>query len=159
MSEYQKAYIQDLIERLAFPMIVFIFTVVFYFSSRGLREESVMYPHIIMWLIGIFLVINISITVWQWSRKVKAKADPEANPIWVDKFTKGLVTFLATIAYILIMPRVGFSVTTLAYMLGVTYYLGARRWHTIVVVGVIFVLLYGAFILWLRVPLPQGVLF
>lgn len=159
-NAHSKRYVQDLVEKLAFPVICLIFIIMFYNSSKGLRYESLIYPRIIMTALLFFVVINVGGTVWQWRKTVKAGADPGVRPLWQKKYRAGLIVFGSTFLYVVLMPILGFMLSTAIYLVTMFYALGVRKIHQIILVGcLIFAFLYGAFIFWLKVPLPGGILF
>ncbi len=60
--------------------------------------------------------------------------------------------------YFLLIPRIGFYVTTGLFMLATMLFLKVPVKHIIISLIVFFALLYGVFTLFLNVPLPTGLL-
>ena len=60
--------------------------------------------------------------------------------------------------YFLLIPRLGFYVTTGLFMLATMLYLKVPVKHIVISLVVFFALLYGVFTLFLNVPLPTGLL-
>jgi len=60
---------------------------------------------------------------------------------------------------LLLLEILGFVVTTALFMVVVVFCLGVRSWRTLVLVPPLSAIgLYAIFALWLRVPLPKGIL-
>jgi len=60
---------------------------------------------------------------------------------------------------LLLLDKLGFMVTTTLFMAVVVFFLGVRSWWTLVAVPPLSAIgLYCIFAVWLRVPLPKGIL-
>lgn len=60
---------------------------------------------------------------------------------------------------LLVLDKLGFLVTTALFMVVVVYGLGSRSWWTLVSMPLVAAIgLYVIFAVWLRVPLPKGIL-
>jgi putative tricarboxylic transport membrane protein len=60
---------------------------------------------------------------------------------------------------LLLLEKLGFMVTTTLFMAVVIFCLGMRSWRMLVSVPLLSAIgLYGIFAVWLRVPLPKGIL-
>ena len=66
---------------------------------------------------------------------------------------------IASVAYLALMHYVGFYPAGLVYMLVVMWRLRVPPLHMGITLAVLGVLIYGVFTLFLKVPLPRGVLF
>lgn len=152
---------RNIIIKLIFPLICVIFTVYFYYSSRLLPWESTIFPRIIMVLLSILLIWDISGTILEWRKAIKsAEKGAEEPPLWQKGYFRGLVVFLGTLAYVIIMQYLGFGVSTLIFLASMAFYLGIRdiKYFSLFVV-IVFIAIYGTFILWLKTPLPRGIFF
>lgn len=59
---------------------------------------------------------------------------------------------------LLVLDKLGFLITTTAFMLVVIYGLGSRSWRTLVSMPLVAAIgLYVVFAVWLQVPLPRGI--
>ncbi len=72
-----------------------------------------------------------------------------------------LVVFVAIFALLWLLPEVGFYATALAFLWALCWYLNGMRFSTAaaVVPPVVMAIVYGVFTLFLRLQLPEGVLF
>ena len=155
---------RNIIIKLIFPLICIIFMVYFYYSSRLLPWESTIFPRIIMVLLLIVLIWEISGTILQWRKAMKsAEKGAEEPPLWQKGYFRGLVVFLGTLAYVIIMQYLGFGVSTLLYLASMAFFLGIRNnikiKYFFLFVVIVFIAIYCIFIFWLKVPLPRGVFF
>lgn len=70
----------------------------------------------------------------------------------------GLMVVALAIALI-VLDKLGFLLTTTAFMLGVIFGLGSRSWQALVLMPLAAAIgLYVVFAVWLSVPLPKGLL-
>lgn len=65
----------------------------------------------------------------------------------------------ACLAYMLIMPYAGFYLSGLLYLLGVLAFFHVRPLYMALATGVMGALIYGVFDIFLKVPLPVGIIF
>lgn len=69
-----------------------------------------------------------------------------------------LMTVALAVA-LLVLDKLGFLLTTAAFMLVVVYGLGSRSWRTLVSMPLAAAIgLYVVFAVWLQVPLPKGII-
>ena len=66
---------------------------------------------------------------------------------------------LAGIAALFLMRWAGFYIAALAFLAGVMLFLKVPKKHLLITVGVLAILIYAVFTLFLKVPLPKGSLF
>lgn len=74
----------------------------------------------------------------------------------VGQFT-GLA--LGCIGYMVLMYFAGFYIASVAYLVGTMLFLRVPVRHLVITVGVLAVMIYAVFTLFLKVPLPVGLLF
>lgn len=65
----------------------------------------------------------------------------------------------ACLAYMLLLRYLGFYLASFIYLVGVMLWLRVKPLYVAATVVILGVLIYGVFTLFLKVPLPQGVLF
>lgn len=65
----------------------------------------------------------------------------------------------ACIAYLILLYYLGFYISGLIYMLVVLLFLKVKQWQIWLTIAVLGLLVYGVFTLFLKVPLPKGLLF
>ena len=69
------------------------------------------------------------------------------------------VVLACCVGYLVLMHLVGFYAAGVAYLVGVMLFLRVPRLHIGLTVGVMALLIYVVFTLFLKVPLPRGILF
>lgn len=71
-----------------------------------------------------------------------------------------VVMFVALIIYTFLLERLGFVITTFVFIFSLSFYLGYRKYVSLILVSVLFPLtLYYAFTEFLNISLPQGIMF
>jgi len=83
------------------------------------------------------------------------------NPRWAPASgwrRVGYMLAAMTIAFLL-LEELGFLVVTTLFMAAMIYALGERSWRTLTMIPVFSAIaLYAVFAVWLRVPLPKGII-
>ena len=104
-----------------------------------------------LWITGILL---LSVFLLVKGLLGKEEADPE----W-GRTEKVLVFICMTILYLIVMQIIGYTVSTLAYLIGGMMYLTYRNWKVMITISVGWVVFsYLIFFKLLYVPLPKGML-
>jgi putative tricarboxylic transport membrane protein len=79
-------------------------------------------------------------------------------PGWVAWRKNGILLSALAISFLL-LDLLGFLVTTALFVAAVAFGLGTRSWRILASVPLMTaIVLYGVFAVWLRVPLPRGIL-
>ena len=75
------------------------------------------------------------------------------------RWLRVVLVFAITVAYVFLVFRLGYFVSTLLFLGSSAASLGVRRWRTIALTAIILLpLMYGFFVLGLGVNLPRGIL-
>ncbi|GAA0355700.1 tripartite tricarboxylate transporter TctB family protein [Bacillus horti] len=133
-------------------------------SLPNVRDKVLISP--IFWIMLVFYPIIL----WQewrtWKAKERAqqnkatntKEEPEADEV-EGKLSKKIVLFMGSIAlYLALITSIGFVILTPVFLFALMYILGTRSWKVLLSVSLITtVLLYIFFVIWLGIPLPQGI--
>ncbi len=86
---------------------------------------------------------------------------PKAEVLWPGRIgwqRNGILLGALAISFLL-LDLLGFLVTTALFVAAVAFGLGTRSWRILTSVPLLTaIVLYGVFALWLRVPLPRGIL-
>lgn len=133
-------------------------TAVFFFSLEDISWLSIMFPKAIIGLMGI---ISASLIV-------KGFITPTRNRIFnVGSNMRWLITALLFFLWVVLMPVIGFFVSTVFFMTAIVVYLAQSRikvtkkkiliWLPVIVGEVTF--FYLIFTKILHVPLPKGLFF
>lgn len=117
------------------------------------KQEDPVGPAIVpaLWIYGI-LILGTYLIV-QALRK-KENEDPPKGRVG------GVAVFIGmTVMYVMLMPLIGYTISTLIYLIFSMYYLNYREWKVMISVTIGWILFsYFAFYRLLYVPLPKGIL-
>lgn len=151
-------YIRYLIKHYLFALLALLFTLMYWVSAAKLPQTSVSFPRALTMLLVPLFIWNAVASVRDFRRTLSLD---EAEALkWrcdLNITTPKVVVTLATLAYIVLMPVIGFVVCTALYLAGLAYYLGVRKpLPLLLFTGVYTVAVYSIFVAWLRVRLPDG---
>ncbi|MEE4263325.1 MAG: tripartite tricarboxylate transporter TctB family protein [Desulfobacteraceae bacterium] len=139
-------------------VIGMILTAVFFFGLEDVSWMSIIFPETIVYLIALISGLLI----------LKGFVNPSRRPIFnVGSNTRWIVTGILFFLWVLVMPVIGFFVSTVVFMTAIVAYLASARmpltimkfivWVPIVIAEVTF--FYLIFTKVLYVPLPEGMFF
>ncbi|GAB4115810.1 MAG: hypothetical protein Kow00103_10870 [Candidatus Caldatribacteriota bacterium] len=160
-----KSHLVFYLKKLAFLLICTFFLLLYYFSSRDIgRAKALLYPKFIMVIFGIILLWNIIGTILEARKEITEKINQSQGENIEKSFwqrnQKSIVIFISAILYIFIGGILGFWVTTLLYISFLFYYLGIKKFPNLIFQSIIITaILYSIFKLWLKLALPEGLLF
>lgn len=158
-----KKYLFYYLKKLAFLLICSILLLLYYFSSRDIgRAKALIYPKFIMLVFGIILLWNIIGTILETKKEISETTNKEKHKtsIFWKKNERSIIIFVSAIIFIFIGKIFGFWVTTFLYISFLSYYLGIRNFKYLIPQSIIITaILYGIFALWLKLALPEGLLF
>jgi hypothetical protein len=88
-----------------------------------------------------------------------ALSESPDGPVDPDFIKNGIAFAICTLAYVLLLDRLGFVSSSLLYLSILIYLLGSRSfWLTIVLPAAVVGFLYVTMAILLRFPMPQGIL-
>lgn len=138
--------------------LVYAFTLFFLYMTLELPPDAQTYP---LCLIAGLLVLNACYLVrclWQLRRRTGIHNDlPELFSGF--QWKQFAFVCLGCVVYMLLMHVAGFYVASICYLVGTLAFLRVPRWHIVLTVVVMAALIYAVFTLFLKVPLPVGLLF
>ena len=154
-------YLRFVVKRYLFAVLALVFVAVYWASARTLPAESVVFPRFVTFVtIPLFLWVFV-LSVREYRALAADQSLPEAEK-WrcaLGLTRTKLVITGATVLYIALLPVVGYCVTTVLYVGGLSFYLGNRKpLRLLLYTGVFFAVLYAVFGVWLRIRLPGGFL-
>ncbi len=150
-----------------FPGVMLAVGVVYEIMALYMPRGSMAYPGpgFFPMVVGVFLIATALGCLLQEILKCKAvdrqpgapssggAASAEGN------FGKTVQLMALMIGYILALTPLGFPVTICIFLLISTRIFGSRHWgFTLVTAAIITAISYVAFVIWLKVPLPLGIL-
>ncbi|MBW2146238.1 MAG: tripartite tricarboxylate transporter TctB family protein [Deltaproteobacteria bacterium] len=137
-----------------------------YWEALSYPHESAYFPRIIIGLLALMTCILLGKLILAGIREkregLQVPLEPgEKLPFWKQEVIRKVVIMLGgSIVYLLIMPSVGFFLTTLVYLPAMIRLLGVRKVRTIALSSfVVLFFIYLVFTNFLKVPLPEGIAF
>jgi putative tricarboxylic transport membrane protein len=104
-----------------------------------------------------FVVIVLSILAMVQFISASMTAESSERIVNNRNLARFIIPAMFLIAYAVILPFVGFLLTTFAFLTAMMYYSGARDLKVILPIGAVAsVILQNVFVGFLRVPLPEG---
>jgi hypothetical protein len=124
----------------------------FPFLSRGAPEPGFLPLLIALGIIGSGVALLVG--ALRGSTLAQAPSWPSAAGWW----HVALMLIALTLAFLL-LEELGFVIATTLFMAAMIYVLGERSWRMLLIVPPLSAIaLYAVFALWLRVPLPKGLI-
>lgn len=138
-----------------FLMAIFVF---FFVMTGSINEKIREWPYFVCGL-GIFLcALNLARAL---IAQKKGKEINAADPLGKEQLIAMVVTLAAAALYIFLASKIGYFIMTFVYVVAFSYYQNPKqkKWMYPVVGLGMCVVIYLAFKVFLKVPLPQGLLF
>lgn len=136
--------------------------VVMLFSISDLPDLSAMFPNAVAWAliaIGAVEVVRHYIVGRRADKELPEAAEDDAVEGASGQVKPVLIFLVATIAYVALIPVIGFYVVTIVFLVGLMVALGIRKlWVFLGVPVALTAIIYLTFTLQLNVPLPEGIL-
>ena len=139
-------------------VIIYAFTLFFLVMTLDLPPDAQTYP---LCLIGGLLTLN---TLYLARCLLRARGGAGIVNDLPEVFAGfqwrqfGIVC-LSCVLYMVVMKLAGFYAASLLYLAGMLFYLGVPRMHVLLTILVMAAMIYCVFSLFLKVPLPVGLLF
>lgn len=161
-----------LINRFVVTTIILILAGIYFIDVQSLPNST---DRVLISPIFWIMVVCYPIILWQEWKAWKSKAsqvqgkqdamkeDAEQEEMEADeahgRLSKKLVMFMAAIAlYLALVSSIGFVILTPLFLIAMMYILGTRSWKVLLSIAVITtIFLYFFFVIWLGIPLPQGI--
>ncbi|MBM7554459.1 tripartite tricarboxylate transporter TctB family protein [Thalassobacillus pellis] len=151
----QKERVQDIVV----SIIVLAISFLFYINTKTLTPPADIFPKVV---IGIFSILGVILLVKAiFYRKYGEEADEE-TPEKVD-MKRRWFSITGLLAYIFLVPILGFYVTSGIYLVLVSISLNDEKISVkslvkpITIASLVMLALYGTFTVFLRVPVPGGI--
>ena len=142
-----------------FGVVIFMYLVcgLFLYLSKDLSETSKTYPLFTIWLLfGLTTLYLLTMLINAGKYGVESGAEEIFNGFKPAQF---LFCLAMTVVYMLMVKYIGFFVATVVFMFAVLLFLRVPLKATIISVVSINLLVYLAFVKFLGVRLPAGLLF
>ena len=130
-------------------VVILMYVVCGFFGvlTTGLKPEAQTYPWFVICILFVLTTLYVI--------KMAVSGFNEIFEGFLPKQFWPIVVM--TVLYVIVMYYMGFYVATVLYLVGALLYLKIPKWQILIILVVMFCLTYGAFTLFLKVKLPQGV--
>ncbi len=143
-----------------FYVVAVIYAIGFWFLAMtlDLPEEAQTYPLV---LICSLLTLNslYFIQVCLKYRKKRTVRDDLPEIFHGFQVKQFVTVIIGAVIYLALMPVLGFYIDTALYLIGAMLLLNVKRLYIGIALVVMFAMVYGVFTLFLKVPLPVGMIF
>ena len=148
-----------LVQKHLFLILSLVLLLAYYSSASKLPPEALVYPNLIMPLTGVIWIWNFLLVVFEYQSVVRNMSAASINlSIYNVGTTRAkVILFLLVIAYVVLLPVLGFVMTTGLFAIVASWLLGVRRfWPLLSFAVILCACLYSVFVVWLNVPFPTG---
>lgn len=132
------------------------------FSISDLPDLSAIFPNAVAWAliaIGAVEIVRHYIVGRRAHKELPEAADDDTVDDAKGQVKPVLIFLAATLAYVALIPVIGFYVMTIVFLVGLMVALGIRTpWLFLGVPVALTAIIYLTFTLQLSVPLPEGIL-
>lgn len=139
---------------------IYAICIFFLYMTLQLKAAAQIYP---LGLIGILALLD-TLYLFRCLWRMRASGDKhiinDLSKIF-SGFQTGQFFYVvgACVAYLIVLYYLGFYASGLIYMIAVMLFLKVRQWQMWISIAVLGLLIYGVFTIFLKVPLPRGLLF
>lgn len=140
-------------------VIIAMYAICAFFTSQtlALPEAAQTYP--LCLLAGLALLNTIFLCRCLWQMRSTGLSN-DLSGIFTGFLGKQFFpVLLACVAYLLLMPIGGFYLTSIVFLAVLLSFLRVPKVHALLTMGILLLMIYGVFSLFLKVPLPAGILF
>lgn len=136
-------------------LILMLFCGLSYYLSFSFSGEARAYPHFMIFCLFFFsLILFVGTFI---NSKKKEKENSSKSKIDISRI---LNIGILTVAYIVLLNKIGFYSSTAIYLLCAMFLLGIKNIKLLLfVTGIFLLLLYSIFNVFLQLPKPEGILF
>ena len=153
-------YIRFLIKEYLFTFFSIAFVTTYWVSSRKLTFISLRYPLVISIIVTIMIIWNLILSVKEFREIYKADGDGIKKWDCTLELTKEKLGAIgATILYVILIPIIGYCVSTVLYLACMTFFLGERNLVKVITFSIVMTgLMYLIFKVGLNIRLPTGLM-
>jgi magnesium-transporting ATPase (P-type) len=138
-------------------LLLMLFCGLSYYLSFSFSGEARAYPHFMIFCIFFFSLVLFVSTFINSKKKEKEKENSSKSKIDISRL---LNIGILTVAYIVLLNKIGFYSSTAIYLLCAMSLLGIKNIKLLLfTTGIFLLLLYSIFNVFLQLPKPEGILF
>ena len=139
---------------------IYAICALFLYMSLQLKPAAQIYPLALIGILALLDSLYLCARLWRMRKDGARKIVDDLGKIF-SGFLPGQFFFVAAacVAYLIALYYLGFYLSSLLYLAIVMLFLKVKQWQLWLTVAILGLLIYGVFTLFLKVPLPQGLLF
>jgi hypothetical protein len=139
------------------------FSLIFYFNSFELPKEAIKLPRI---LIGLIILLSLGIMIEGYAKERKntenrnlEKDEDKDGKLGPIDYKRAVIFAIMVAAYIFLLEPVGYFIITPLYIISTYLFLKATKFRNMVIISVGFTaFVYFVFVVFLKLPIPMGIL-
>lgn len=141
-------------------IIIYAVCILFLYMTLQLKAAAQIYPLALIGILALLDTLYLGKCVMQLRKSGDSRIVNDMGKIFAG-FLPAQFFFVigSCIAYIIALYYLGFYISGFIYLLSVMLFLKVRQMQIWVTIGVLGLLIYGVFTVFLKVPLPKGLLF
>jgi putative tricarboxylic transport membrane protein len=154
------------IGNLLFISAVGLFGLIYFLDVQRLPEaEERTVVDILFWILLVLLAMEASRTLYLMVKDAKTKVHAVEIKKAKERIQDGLsnksiILMIFFIIYVMLIPKVGFFVSSFLFVMLLKYYLGSRKlWELVLIPTGLLSIVYLIFVKLLLIKLPPGILF
>lgn len=142
----------------AVTLVVYAITTLFLVMTLKLPPEAQTYPLALLTALYVLNTLFILSAYLKWRVERKMHDDlAEHFKGFLPKQFIGVI--IGIIVYVVLLVTAGYYIATIAYLAGALLFLKVKKQWIVLVIAVLLAVIYPVFTLFLKVPLPKGMLF
>lgn len=139
---------------------IYAVCVLFLYMTLQLKAAAQIYPLALIAILALLDTLYLCSRVWKMYSSGQRKIIDDMGKIF-NGFQSLQFFFVvgSCVAYLIALYYLGFYISGFIYMLVVMYFLKVKQWQIWLTIILLGLLIYGVFSVFLKVPLPQGLIF
>lgn len=141
-------------------IIVYAVCIFFLYMTLQLKPAAQIYPLALIAILALLDTLYLFRRIWAMRAANQKKITDDLAKIF-SGFQPLQFFFVAgaCIAYLIALYYLGFYISSFIYLVTVMYFLKVRQWQIWLSILILGLLIYGVFTVFLKVPLPPGLIF
>ncbi|MDQ0337958.1 hypothetical protein J2S00_000741 [Caldalkalibacillus uzonensis] len=142
-------------------LIVLGLSIAFYINTKTLTPPADIFPKAVILILFVLGSILLAKALF-FNRYYHDEPDDPGATDEKGNIKKGWISMSALIAYVVLMPQIGFYTTSALFLILISWYLNGLRvnmkalLYPVIVSSTVMFIIYLAFSIFLRVPVPKG---
>ncbi len=139
---------------------IYAVCILFLYLTLQLKAAAQIYPLGLIAILALLDTLYLITRIWKMYASGHRKITDDLSKIFNGfQALQFFVIVGACIAYLIALYYLGFYIAGFIYLLGVMYFLKVKQWQIWLTIVLLGLLIYGVFTVFLKVPLPVGLIF